>query len=274
MKRIASTMVGVGLMFLLAVCWADEQAPLQDRNLKDPKFKDSYSLGYEFGATLKMRGVDLDADVLLSAARDALEGKKPALSVEEIRETLNQMKKKVLVMQDQRYREYAAKNLEESKEFMEANKSKPDVKALPSGLQYKVMTEGSGAVPKPSDTVKVSFLGRLKDGTEFDSSRGLESPVIIRVDGMMKGWTEALQLMKVGSKWQVFVPPWLGYGEKRFRLVPPNSVLIYEMELLSIEGAGNREMSSLPAQAPSSSAPAREKKDEQHPDNHGVSSSR
>ncbi len=220
---------------MVSVAWADEW-PAQDQKLKNQKFRESYSLGYEFGANLKGRGVgaDIDVDVLLSAVREGLEGRKPALSSEEVRETLNQLKKKVMIIQDQRFRELAAKNLEEGKRFMEANKDKEGVKTLQSGLQYRVIIEGSGATPKPSDTVKVNYRGTLTDGTEFDSSRGADGPVITRVDGMLKGWTEALQLMRVGSKWQVFVPPWLGYGERRFRRVPPNSTLIFEMELLSI----------------------------------------
>ena len=117
---------------------------------------------------------------------------------------------------------------------MEANKGKEGVKTLESGLQYKVLVQGAGPTPQASDIVKVSYRGSLTDGTEFDGSHGPDGPLITRADSIMKGWTEALQLMKAGSKWQIFVPPWLGYGEKRFRSVPPNSVLVYEVELLSV----------------------------------------
>jgi len=240
MKRKMTTTTGTvfisaAMLFLTSLCWAGENPLLQDQK-GTRKFKESYSLGYEFGTNLKSRGVDtdVDTDVLLSAARDALEGKEPALSSGEIRDTLSRIKKRMMIVQDRRWRESAAKNLEQSKAFMEANKSKEGVKTLKSGLQYKVITEGKGKSPTPSDVVKVSYRGRLTDGTEFDGSHGPDGPLISRADGIMQGWTEALQLMKTGSKWQIFVPPWLGFGEKRFRGVPPNSVLIYEVELLSV----------------------------------------
>ncbi len=235
MRRTVTILLITGLFF--SVCWAEDQPP-QDQKFKDQRFRESYSLGYEFGANLKWRGMegDVDVDVLLSAVREGLEGKTPALTSEEVRETLNQLKKKVMIIQDRRFRELAAKNLKESKGFMKANKLKEGMKTLPSGLQYRVISEGNGAIPKSSDIVKVSYRGTLTDGTEFDTSHGLDGPIITSVDGMLKGWTEALQLMKEGSKWQIFVPPWLGYGERRFRRVPPNSILIYEIELLSIGG--------------------------------------
>ncbi len=220
--------IGLACLFSFSICWAQDQ--------RDQKFKESYSLGYEFGSSLKMRGLDsdIDTDVLLSAVREGLEGKTSVLSTVEVRETLSELKRKVLIMQDRRFREMAAKNLEDSKAFLESNRSKEGVKELKVGLQYRVIAEGHGAVPKPSDIVKINYRGTLTDGTEVESSEGREGPLIGRADGMMKGWTEALQLMKEGSKWQVFVPPWLGYGEKKFRRIPPNSVLVYEIELLSV----------------------------------------
>ena len=241
MKTIL-TNTGV-LLLLFSICQAGEPSRLQEPKQSDQKFRESYSLGFEFGTNLKWRemAADIDVDVLLAAVRDGMEGKTPALAPEEVRKTLNQLKKKVLIIQDNRYRELASKNLEKSKAFMEANKDKEGVRALPSGLQYKVLNQGSGPIPKSSDTVRVKYRGTLPDGTEFDGSDASGGPLIARVDSMTKGWAETLQLMGAGSKWQVFVPPWLGYGEKRFRSVPPNSVLIYEIELLSIGGPADFE---------------------------------
>jgi len=240
MKRKMTTttrtiFISAAMLFFSSLCLAGENPLLQDQK-STRKFKESYSLGYEFGTNLKSRGVDtdIDMDVLLSAVRDAMEGKEPALSSFEVRETLSQIKKRLMIVQDRRWRESAAKNLEQSKAFMEENKGKEGVISLKSGLQYKVITEGKGKSPTPSDVVKVSYRGRLTDGTEFDGSHGPDGPLVSRADGIMQGWTEALQLMKTGSKWQIFVPPWLGFGEKKFRGVPPNSVLVYEVELLSV----------------------------------------
>jgi FKBP-type peptidyl-prolyl cis-trans isomerase FklB len=220
------------VIVLLSVCLASAQSPHQERESKDQKFKDSYSLGYEFGANLRLRGVAVDTDVLFSAIQAALEGKQPLLGSADIRETLNELTRKIAVTQGLKFKKYAAKNLEQSKAFMETNKSKAGVETLPDGLQFKVLREGSGPVPKSSDIVKVRYQGTLTDGTEVDTA---DQAFIGRVDEMTKGRSEALQLMKVGSKWHLFVPPSLGYGARRFRRVPPNSVLIYEIELMSIE---------------------------------------
>ncbi len=233
----------LGATLLLPVCWAEEQVPAGDQ-----KAKDSYSLGYEFGGNLKRQGVEIDVDVLLSAVREGLEGKKPVLSPEEIRGTLLQLRKKLMVLQDQRFREFAAKNLEEGKTFLEANKTKEGVKTLPSGLQYKVLQEGNGPIPKLSDSVTLHYRGTLIDGNEFDSSYRRGEPTVLNLIGVIKGWQEALQLMKTGSKWQLFVPTYLAYGQRQFGRIPPNSTLIFGLELLSIsEGFDSSLTESKPA---------------------------
>ncbi len=223
--RISIIILSIFLLF--SVCRADEQQ--QPDNVK---FRESYSLGYEFGASVKRQEIEVDIDVLLSAARDALEGRKPALSAEEIRDALKDLRRKVTVAQQLRQQKRVAKNLEEGKAFLEANKTKEGVKTLPSGLQYMVLLEGSGPIPKATDMVKVHYRGTLINGTEFDSSYSHGEPMIIHADGMMRGWTEALQLMKVGSKWKIFVPTELAYAERPFGRIPPNSALIFEIELL------------------------------------------
>jgi FKBP-type peptidyl-prolyl cis-trans isomerase FklB len=226
------------VIWLAPLCWAEEQIPL-----KEQKARDSYSLGYDFGNNLKRQGVDVNPDVLLSAVREGLEGKKPALSPEEIRDTLLQLRKKLMVLQDRRYRELSTKNLEEGRAFLEANKIKEGVRTLPSGLQYKVLREGEGPIPKATNTVTINYRGTLIDGKEFDSSYAHGKPLTAHVFGVIDGWTEALQLMKVGSKWQIFVPPDLAYGDRQYNLIQPNSTLIFELELISIENSSASEKS-------------------------------
>jgi FKBP-type peptidyl-prolyl cis-trans isomerase FklB len=243
MKRILAIIVGVVLLY--PACWAQEQTPF-----KEQKAKDSYSLGYDFGANLRSQGVEVDLSVLLSAIQDGLENRKPAMSPEAIRDGLLQMRKKLMVRQDQRVREFTAKNLEMGKAFLEENRSKEGVAVLPSGLQYRVMKEGNGPTPKLSDSVTVHYRGTLIDGREFDSSYGRGEPAILSLGSMIKGWQEALPLMKTGSKWQIFVPADLAYGQRHSGRIPPHSTLIFEIDLLSVSngsdpqelGAGHQEV--------------------------------
>jgi FKBP-type peptidyl-prolyl cis-trans isomerase FklB len=204
--------------------------------LKDQKDKESYSLGYQFGQSLKSQGVDINLDIYASGIRDAFGGKEPQMSQEEIRATIMELQKRVVAARQKELNEKAAKNLSESKAFLAENGKKEGIKPLPSGLQYKVLTEGSGKTPKAEDTVTVNYKGTLIDGTEFDSSYKRGQPATFQVKGVIKGWTEALQLMKEGSKWQLFIPPELAYGERGAgSTVPPNSTLIFEVELLTIK---------------------------------------
>lgn len=221
--------IALGVALLVPVCWAGDQVPPQDQ-----KVKDSYSLGYEFGNNLKRQGVEVDANTLMSAVREGLEGKQSALTPEEMRDTLLQLRKKLMVRQDQRLREFSAKNLEDGKAFLEANKTKNGVKTLPGGVQYKVLKEGSGSMPKPTDSVTVNYRGTLIDGKEFDNSYARGKPETLSLGGVIRGWQETLPLMKTGSKWQIFVPADLAYGQRNSDRIPPNSVLIFEIELLAV----------------------------------------
>ena len=231
----------LGIVMLAPVCRAGEQP-----NLKDQKAKESYSLGYEFGNRLKAQGVDIDRDVLLSAVREALEDKGAALDTAEMRDILKQLRLKVIVQNNLRREGLIAKNREEGKTFLTANKATEGVTTLPSGLQYKVLREGNGPRPQATDEVRVNYRGTLVNGVEFDSSYGREEPATVKVNGAIKGWTEALQLMKSGAKWQLFVPAELAYGERQFNRIPPNSTLIFEVELLSIERSASRENKATP----------------------------
>jgi len=228
MKYVVVTVLTVGLLSTL--CFAGEKI-----ELKEQKDKESYSLGYQFGQNLKSQGVDLNLDVYTTGIRDALGGKESQMPPEEIRATIMSLQQRFTAAQQKALTEQAAKNLSESKAFLTANEKKEGVKTLPSGLQYKVLTEGSGKMPKAEDTVTVQYKGTLMNGTEFDSSYKRGQPATFQVKGVIKGWTEALQLMKEGSKWQLFIPPELGYGERGVGPIPPNSALIFEIELLTVK---------------------------------------
>ena len=217
--------------FLFGVCLA--QGILE---LKDQKDKESYSIGYQFGQSLKSQGVDINLDIYTSGIKDALGGKEPRMSQEDIRATITGLQQRVQAARQKELKEMGAKNLEEGKKFLAANQKKEGTKTLPSGLQYKVLTEGSGKMPKATDTVTVNYKGTLIDGAEFDSSYKRGQPASFQVNGVIKGWTEALQLMKEGSKWQLFIPPELAYGERGAGTqIAPNSTLIFEVELISVK---------------------------------------
>jgi len=204
--------------------------------LKDQRAKDSYSLGYQFGRNVAVMEADLDTDVLVAAVRAALEGKKPLISLNEIRETVDALRRRVLVTAAQRTKERVAGNLEEAQAFLKENGKKAGVVTLPSSLQYKIIREGQGASPKATDGVRIRFRGTLTNGVQFDNTMDLaEADVpVIPVMGLNKGLAEALHLMKPGAKWLLFVPPDLGYEDRQAGSIPPNSVLIYEVELLSV----------------------------------------
>jgi len=229
MKYLLTIALVIG--FLFSVTLAAETI-----ELKGQKDKESYSLGFQFGQSLKNQGVDISLDIYASGIKDALAGKEPQMSQEEIRATIMELQKRVAGARQKDLMEKSAKNLEEGKKFLAENQKKEGVKTLPSGLQYKILTEGIGKIPKAEDTVTVNYKGTLTDGTEFDSSYKRGQPATLPVNGVIKGWTEALQLMKEGSKWQLFIPPELAYGERgASSTIPPNSALIFEVELISVK---------------------------------------
>jgi FKBP-type peptidyl-prolyl cis-trans isomerase FklB len=227
-KHILATLVSIG--FLFGVCSAAEKL-----ELKDQKDKESYSLGYQFGQNMKAQGAELNLKVYTSGIEDALRGANPALSQEEIHKTISDLQKRIAAAQQKELKAMADKNLADAKIFMDENKKKGGVKTLPSGLQYKILAEGSGKTPKATDEVTVNYKGALVDGREFDNSYKRGAPANFRVDKVIRGWTEALQLMKEGSKWQLFIPPELAYGERGAGSVQPNSALIFEVELISVK---------------------------------------
>src|ERR1041385_7933820 len=200
---------------------------------KDAREKHSYSVGANWGNSLKRQEVDVDLEVLINGLREAFAGQS-ALTDEELRESMMALNKEIRAKQEEKRKVQGEKNKQEGEKFLAENKTKSGVTALPSGLQYKVMSEGSGDSPKPGDTVTVNYRGTLIDGTEFDSSFKRGQPATFSVTGVIKGWTEALELMKPGAKWQLFIPPDLAYGERGSgQSIGPNATLIFEVELIS-----------------------------------------
>ena len=196
--------------------------------LKSKKDKASYAIGMDMGNSLKRNEIDVDPDILAQALKAVLTGQKTLLTKDDVKTILTDLQQEVRT-------EQLEKRKKEGEAFLAANKKKEGVKTLPSGLQYKVITEGKGEKPALTDTVTVNYKGTMVDGTEFDSSYKRGKPATFPVNGVIKGWTEALQLMKVGSKWDLYIPSDLAYGEQGRPGMPPNSTLIFEVELLSID---------------------------------------
>jgi len=196
----------------------------------------AYSLGADLGKTFRQQGVMVDAQAFGRGFADALAGGALAMTEEEMTATIQAFQQEMVAKQQEYMQAQAAANKKAADAFFQANKGKPGVTTLPSGLQYKVLTDGTGPTPTATDTVTVHYRGMLLDGTEFDSSYARGEPASLPVNSVIKGWTEALQLMKVGSKWQLFIPPELAYGERGAgRVIAPNQGLVFEVELLGIQ---------------------------------------
>jgi len=204
--------------------------------LKTEKEKLSYAMGMDLGTQLKSRSVDIDPDVFARALKDALSGAKTLMTDAEAKAVITELQKAMLVKQAAEAKAAGEKNMKEGDAFMAANKSKEGVVTLASGVQYKVLSPGTGKQPTLEDTVVCQYRGTLIDGKEFDSSYKRGQPATFPVKGVIKGWTEVLQLMPVGSKWQVVIPPALAYGERGAGAdIGPNATLIFEIELVAVK---------------------------------------
>jgi FKBP-type peptidyl-prolyl cis-trans isomerase len=219
---------------------ADTKTP----ELKDQKDKVSYSIGMDIGRNIKRQNLELNVEAVAAGIRDAIAGGKTALTDEESREVMNAYRMEMQTKQQAQAKEAGEKNKKEGETFLAANAKKEGVKTLPvklangtnAVLQYKVMTAGTGPKPTTNDTVITHYRGTLIDGTEFDSSYKRGEPATFPVTGVIKGWTEALLQMPVGSKWQLFIPAELAYGERGAgRNIGPNATLIFDIELIGIQ---------------------------------------
>ena len=203
--------------------------------LTDEKSTNSYALGMYVGHSWQQQGVEVDLDAFVRAVKDLQSGGPTLLTPQQMRDTLAAYQKEMTARQQKMRDELGAKGKAEGEAFLATNKNNPGVISLPDGLQYQVITAGTGAVPTVADMVSVNYSGKLLDGTEFDSSYKRGQPLSIQVTQVIRGWTEALTQMKVGSKWRLFIPSELAYGPSGRPGIPPNSVLIFEMELLSTQ---------------------------------------
>jgi FKBP-type peptidyl-prolyl cis-trans isomerase FklB len=227
MKYVFVSVIIVAL--LRGVSFAGEKIEIKDENDRV-----NYSYGYRIGENLKRQAVKINPEVLMTGIQDALSGVEPRVTQEDMQQTLKEFSKQNVAARKAQERKMAEQYRKEGKEFLAANAKEPGVVTLPNGLQYKVIREGTGKIPGPHDTVTVNYRGTLIDGTEFDNSYRRGEPATFKVNGLIRGWTEALQLMKEGAKWQLFIPPDLAYA-KRSPLA--HRTLIFDVELISVESS-------------------------------------
>ena len=220
-----------GIALVLPALYACTNESNENQPLETLSQKASYSFGVDVSARLKQQGIELDVQALNRGITDAYVGNELALSDEERMQAKNEFQTQLRETLVKQQAEIAEKNLAAGKAFLEENAKKPGVITTESGLQYKILATGDGEQPKESDTVTTHYKGTLIDGREFDSSYKRDKPASFPVTGVIKGWTEALQMMHVGDKWQLFVPPELAYGDRGAGVIPPNATLIFEIEL-------------------------------------------
>ncbi len=209
---------------------------VEKSDLKTQKDKVSYSIGLDIGKNFKDQSIEIDPKLLAQGIQDAISGGKRLLTEEEIQGVMTAFRQEMQAKAAAQAKLVGDKNLKEGEAFLAENKKKKGVVTLPSGVQYKIITAGTGKKPKPTDTVTTNYKGTLIDGTEFDSSYKRGEAATFPVQGVIPGWTEALQLMPVGSKWELVIPPALAYGPRGAgQAIGPNATLIFEVELLSIQ---------------------------------------
>ncbi len=224
----AMILAAAGAVLLVGSLRAEDAKPA----LADQKQKSSYAIGMNIGSSFKKQTVEVDLDSLIKGLKDGIAGDKGLLTEEEMKDVMEIFQKDMMAKQSAK----ADVAKKAGTDFLEANKKKDGVKTTSSGLQYKVIKEGTGPKPKETDTVKVNYRGTLPDGTEFDSSYKRNEPATFPLNGVIRAWTEGVQLMSVGSKYELYVPSELGYGAQGAGgSIPPNSTLIFEVELISIE---------------------------------------
>jgi len=227
MKYFAVVFLALGLM--MTSCSKNTGS----REMKTLTDSVSYAIGFDFGKNLKAQDVDLNADIVAQAIKDAKDTSIHIMTDEQIKSVMMSFQKEVMAKQEAKNKALGEKNKADGEKFLAENKSKPGVVTLPSGLQYKVISMGSGPKPKDDQMVVLNYRGTLIDGTVFDDSYKRGEPAMFPVKGVIKGFTEALPLMPIGSKWQLFIPSDLAYGDRAAGpQIAPNATLIFEIELL------------------------------------------
>jgi len=228
MKHLVLLVLGITLA--AGSCLAGEAVNLQEKNDRV-----GYSIGYQVGTDFRRQEIVINPEMVVHGIQDAMADSEPRLTPEQMRSILVEVQQRVVAAQQQKNEEMAAENLAAGRKFLAENGKKAGVVTLPSGLQYEIVEPGTGPAPAASDIVEVNYRGTLIDGTEFDSSYKRGQPAQFRVDGVIAGWTEALQLMHEGGKWRLFIPPELGYSSRQTAAIPPDSTLIFEVELLRVK---------------------------------------
>jgi len=238
MKSSLLTAIGLGLTLGITGFAADDAALIQT-----PKGKMSYAVGLEMGRNITNYLVDVDPDALAAGVRDSVAKKKALISEQEAIQGMNEFRGQMQAkraetqkLMQEKQKETGDKNKKEAETFLAENKTKPNIKTTSTGLQYRILTQGKGKTPGSNDTVLAHYRGTLINLTEFDNSYKRGEPSEFAVTRVIKGWTEALLMMPVGSKWQLFIPPDLAYGENGRPGIPPNSALLFDIELISIKG--------------------------------------
>ena len=228
--------------------------------LKTTKDKVSYTLGMNLGKQLKQSDVEVDLALYAQGVKDALAGK-PLLTEEQAREIMTAFQQEIQTKRQEKQKTEGDANKKAGEAFLAENKKKEGITTTASGLQYKIETKGTGKLPGSNDTVSCHYRGTLIDGTEFDSSIKRNEPATFPLNGVIKGWQEVLPLMKEGSKWEVYIPPSLGYGEQGTGGGPigPNATLIFEIELISVKDAA-----AAAKEAPKENAKEKESKDDKN----------
>jgi FKBP-type peptidyl-prolyl cis-trans isomerase FklB len=230
----------VMFVLLFAVGCSAEEAKVAELKLETPKDRISYTIGVNIGQDFKGQEVDVDTDILLMGLKDSLDGKELKLTDEEMIAEIQAFQQKMQEKMIAEMEASAGKNQAEGEAFLAENANKEGVVVTESGLQYKILEEGEGASPGAADVATVHYRGTLIDGTQFDSSYDRGQPATFPVGGVIPGWTEALQLMKPGAKWQLFIPSALAYGERGAgQDIGPNATLLFDVELISVEKGSN-----------------------------------
>jgi len=226
----------IPFILLAALFVSCSSEPKRVTELKDQKQKVSYSIGLDIGKNLKAQKIEIDAQMLAQGLSDASTGETPLLTDAQAQEVMAQFQKEMQEKKQAEAKVAGEKNIKEGETFLAENKTKSGVVTLPSGLQYKIVKQGNGPKPKPTNQVTVHYSGKLLDGKEFDSSYKRGQPATFGITQVIPGWTEVLQLMPVGSKWEVYIPSNLAYGPNGAgQDIGPNATLIFEMELLGIK---------------------------------------
>lgn len=234
LKKFPAAVVCIGLTTLLSAC--NDKPGTETIKLDNQTAKASYSIGSQLGSQVAQAKDMINQDALIMGFKDSMDGKELQITAEEMQKVMQTFQQSMLENQQSKQKVLSDTNKTEGDKFLAENKSKEGIKTTSSGLQYKILKKGSGEAPKLTDTVVTHYSGTLINGKVFDSSYKRNSPATFPVNGVIKGWTEALQLMEVGAKWQLFIPAELAYGERGAGAdIGPNQVLIFEIELLEIK---------------------------------------